>query len=209
MVELASGKGAFALHLARKFGCRVDCFEVNPEFVDYSTDRAVETDLARRVRFTCCNVESLEVQMEKYDVGVCLGALYIFREAGWRVLAKGVKNGGFLAVSDLFCKKVPPPKEVVETFFEEDEGGVVTLEDVRRWYANRGLKIVREAECSREAWLEYYDLTKAMLHALERKYKDDVERQAEIDAAFAEDRLVRKYVDEYLGYMTFIMKKTR
>ncbi len=208
VLELASGKGAFALYLTRKFGCQVDCFDSDPDFSHYASERAVELSMARRVRFSHDNVKHLNVEREAYDLGVCLGALYLFREEGWRVLMRGVQKNGYIAVSDLFCKKSPPPKDVKDVFFEEEEGGPLTLEDTRRWYMDRGMEIHREVECSRRAWLEYYDLTRSMLLALGKKYAADTERQAEIKEALKEDSLVRQHGEEYLGYMTFIMRKT-
>ncbi len=206
VLELASGKGAFGLHLARRFACRVDGFDINPEFVDYAKQRTSEQSLTARVTFTCHDVNSLSVEQAAYDLGVSLGALYIFRGAGWRILMTGVKKDGYVAVSDLFCKKDPPPKELMEVFFEE-EGEPHTLEDIRRWYIDRGMRIVREIECSRGAWLNYYDLTRMMLQLLAKKYKSDSEKQAEIQEAMIEDDLFRKYGEEYIGYMTFIMQK--
>ncbi len=78
---------------------------------------------------------------------------------------------------------------------------------MRRWYTDRGLKILCEEECSRRAWLNYYDLTKVMFQELSNKYASDTERQVEINEALREDRLVREFGEEYLGYMTFIMQR--
>lgn len=120
VLELASGKGAFALYLAKRFGSQIDCFDRDPEFVEYSTKRAHELDLTQFARFTARKAEDIVVEPEVYDLGVCLGALYIFRDAGWKALMGGVKPGGYLAISDLFCKKVPPPRGLREVFFEEE-----------------------------------------------------------------------------------------
>ncbi len=207
IIELASGKGAFALHLAKRYGCKADCFDINPEFAHYVVGRAAELGMGSRVRATCSDVKSLKVAEEAYDLGVCLGALYIFREEGWRVLMRSVKPQGYLAVSDLFCKKLPPPEEVKEIFFEEEERGTITLDDARRWYTDRGVKIIREQECSWKSWLEYYGLTQQMLAALARKYRGDEHKLAEIEEASREDKAARLYGEEYLGYNTFIMQK--
>ncbi len=206
VLELASGKGAFALYVAEKFGCRVDCYDREREFVKFSSQRARDLRLASRVKFNTSRVKEIEVEPNTYDLGVCLGALYIFRDAGWRVLWNGVKGGGYLAISDLFCKRAAPPRGLMEVFFE-DEGGALTLDEVRARYVERGLRIVREEECSWRAWLSYYDLTKKMFQTLSEKNPDDKEKQREISEAMREDRLVREYGKEYLGYMTFIMQK--
>ena len=184
VLELASGKGAFARFLAERFGCRVDGFDANPDFVGYSTRRAGEQGLSSLVDFLCDDVNSLKVEPHEYDLGVC--ALYIFREAGWRVLTEAVKPQGYLAISDIFCKKVPAPKAVMNVFFEE-EGNPLTLHDLRRWYTERGFRIFREEECTRKAWLEYYDLTRETFQALAKTHASNDAMQREIAEATKED----------------------
>jgi len=206
VIELASGKGAFARFLAERFGCRVDGFDTDPDFVEHSTGRAAEQGLGSLVNFRCQDINGLQVETRDYDLGVCLGALYIFREAGWRVLTKAVKPQGYLAISDIFCKKAPAPKVVTDVFFEE-EGQPFTLQDLRRWYAERGFNILREEECSRRAWLEYYDLTRETLQAIAKEHGPDNIVQREIAEATEEDRLVTRYGEEFIGYMAFIMRR--
>lgn len=206
-LELASGKGSFANYLAKNFGCKVEGVDINSEFVEYSNNRAKELGLYSKVRLSKADINQLKVTTNAYDLGACLGALYIFRETGWKVLMRGVKPGGSVAVSDLICKKVPAPKEVMDVFFEEP-GQPLTLEDARRWYSNRGVKIMGEVECSRRAWLDYYDLTKEMILEVSKKHPSNKELQAEVEEGLREDALVRKYGEQYLGYVTFILRKS-
>lgn len=207
VIELASGKGVFALYLAKKFGCSIDCVDRDGEFVEYSRSRACELGLTHLVKFSESRVQEFVVEPATYDLGVCLGALYIFRDAGWRVLMTGVKPRGYLAISDLYCKKFPVPRELMDIFFEE-EGEALRLEEARERYVDGGLKILREEECSRKAWLNYYDLIREMLHVLSKKYAGDAGMREEIRKELREDELVRELGDEYLGYLTFIMQKT-
>ncbi len=204
VVELASGKGAFANYLGKNFGCRVEGYDHNPEFVEYSNRRAAELRLESKVKFNETDVRRLEVARNVYDLGVCLGALYIFREDGWKVLIQGVKPGGFLAVSDLVCTNVPAPKEIMDVFFEEP-GQPLTQADSRQWYTSRGVRIIEEVACSQEAWVRYYDLTKQALDQVSKR--GGKELFAEIEEALREDRLVRQYRESFLDYITFIMQK--
>lgn len=117
VIELASGKGAFARFLAERFGCRVDGFDADADFVEYSNRKAAEQGLSSLVDFRCCDINGLKVEPHQYELGACLGALYMFREAGWKVLTEAVKAQGHLAISDMFCKKPPAPKAVMDVFF--------------------------------------------------------------------------------------------
>ncbi|HZY94292.1 MAG TPA: hypothetical protein VFE98_05440 [Candidatus Bathyarchaeia archaeon] len=70
------------------------------------------------------------------------------------------------------------------------------------------MEVLKEEECSGEAWLDYYDMTKDMLVGLRKKYFSDTKRLSEIREGLKEDGLVRKYGERYLGYVTFIMRKS-
>lgn len=58
VIELASGRGAFARFLAERFGCRVDGFDANPDFVEHSTGRAAEQRLSSLVDFRSDAIDS-------------------------------------------------------------------------------------------------------------------------------------------------------
>ncbi len=205
VIELASGKGAFALFLAEKYRCRVDGYDLNQEFVDYSKERARILGLESKVKFAKSDINQLDVATSAYDLGICLGALYIFRSSGWNVLTKAVKPEGFMAISDMVCKKASPPKELVDVFFEETDQPL-TLDDARLWYVSRGAKILREETCSLGAWFEYYDLTKNTLLQISRTRSSDREVQREVEEGLREERLFRKHGEEYIDYVTFIIE---
>jgi sarcosine/dimethylglycine N-methyltransferase len=205
VVELASGKGAFSHYLAKNYGCRLDGFDIDPEFVEYSNRRSEQLALGSKVMFTLGDVRQLRLPSSTYDLGVCLGALYIFREPGWKQLSQSVKAGGCIAVSDLICKKLPPPKGI-GVFFEEP-GEPLTLKTARDWYGTRGMRIVREVECSQQAWMEYYDLQGEMLTRISKRPDASRELLDEVEKERVEEGLVRKYREEYMSYVTFIMRK--
>ncbi len=207
VIELASGKGAFATFLARNFRCKVDCYDHNPEFVDYSKNKAEETGLGRVLTFNKSDVRKLEATPSDYDLGACLGALYMFREEGWKLLTRAVKPRGYLAVSDLVCKKVPAPKEIMKVFFEEPDQPL-TLDETRRWYISRDIKILQELVCSQKAWIDYYDLQKEMLLEISKRQDQSNEFHSEIEEELRQDRLVREYRESYMDYVTFIMQKS-
>ncbi len=109
-----------------------------------------------------------------------------------------------MAVSDLVCRKVPAPKEIMDVFFEEPSQPL-TQADSRQWYTSRGVRIIEEVACSQEAWAKYYELTKQALDQVSKR--GGKELFAEIEEALREDRLVRQYREPFLDYITFIMQK--
>ncbi len=205
VLELASGKGAFATHLAENYRYRVDGFDINPEFIEYSTNRSRQLGLDSKVKLTLGDAQQLHLPSAAYDLGACLGALYIFTEPAWQQLSQSVRTGGSVAVSDMVCRKLPPPKEI-GIFFEEP-GEPPTLETARDWYKTRGMRIVREVECSQQAWMEYYDLQGEILMQISQRPDVNRELLNEVQRERTEEGLDRKYSEEYMNYVTFIMRK--
>ena len=138
--------------------------------------------LIQNARFTLADARQLRLSSSTYDLGSCLRALYIFREPGWKQLSQSVKVGGYVAVSDLVCKKLPLPKEL--GVFFEGPGEPPTLEITRDWYSSRGMRIVREVECSQQAWMHYYDLQGDMLTQISRRPGASRELLDEVEGPF-------------------------
>ena len=69
------------------------------------------------------------------------------------------------------------------------------------------MRIVREVECSQQAWMHYYDLQDEMLTQISRRPGASRELLDEVEKERLEERLVRKYREEYMNYVTFIMRK--
>jgi hypothetical protein len=61
------------------------------EILQYSTRRTAEQGLSSLVHFRCHDINTLKVEPHACDLGVCLGGLYIFREAGWNALREAIK----------------------------------------------------------------------------------------------------------------------
>ena len=82
VIELASGKGAFANYLAKTVRCKIDGFDFNSEFVDYSNNRAKELELQSTAKFCQEDIKQLQVASNSYDLGVCLGGTLHLQRTG-------------------------------------------------------------------------------------------------------------------------------
>ena len=78
VVDVASGRGTSALHLAQRFGCRVSGIDLSQQNVDRATADAVRLGLADRVQFRVGDGECLPLAAESVDAVICECAFCAF-----------------------------------------------------------------------------------------------------------------------------------
>lgn len=103
VLDVASGKGTSAFHLAQKFGCSVIGVDFGKENVRESNERAAQLGLADKVSFIQGDAENLPFGDAEFDAIVCECAYCTFPDKPkaatefFRVL----KTGGRIGLSDL------------------------------------------------------------------------------------------------------------
>ena len=103
LVDAASGTGASALFLARRFGCRVSGFDLSRQNVERATVEAARQGLSDRVQFECGDVERLPLGDESADAIICECAFCTFpnKAGAAREFARVVRPGGRVGLSDI------------------------------------------------------------------------------------------------------------
>ena len=103
LVDAASGTGASALFLARRFGCRVSAFDLSRQNVERATAEAARQGFSDRVQFECGDVERLPLGDESVDAVICECAFCTFpdKPGAARELARVVRPGGRVGLSDI------------------------------------------------------------------------------------------------------------
>jgi ubiquinone/menaquinone biosynthesis C-methylase UbiE len=103
VLDVAAGRGAPAIHLARRFGCEVVGVELAAASVAAAGEAARAAALEGRVRFLLGDAERLPVEDACFDAVICECALCTFpdkaRAAG--EMARVLRAGGRVGVADL------------------------------------------------------------------------------------------------------------
>ncbi len=103
VLDVASGRGASPIHLARHFGCEVVGVEYSAKAVAEAAAAADTAGVANRVRFAPGDAESLPAADGDFDVVICECAFCTFpdKRAAAAEFARVLRPGGRVGLSDL------------------------------------------------------------------------------------------------------------
>lgn len=103
VVEIASGSGGPALHLARKAGCRVTGLDANPSGVATANREATRAGLAERLRFMVADAtRPLPFEDHTFDALLCIDSMNHFpnRSDSLKEWCRILKPGGRAIFTD-------------------------------------------------------------------------------------------------------------
>lgn len=111
LLDVASGRGTSAFHLAETTGCRVTGIDLSPDNVAVATAEAERRGLAQLVQFQTADAETLPFDEQAFDAIVCECAFCTFpsKAAAAREFVRVLRPGGQLALSDLTRSAALPP----------------------------------------------------------------------------------------------------
>ena len=163
-LDLACGKGAVSVGLARAFGARVTGLDLLPEFIDYARAWAAREGLGELCQFRVEDIK-LSVERERGHDCVILGAVGDVLgapEETLKKLAGTIRPGGFIVVDDAYLN---------------DSGQAVKYDNYEylpraRWleiFSDLGLRLLaeREGDETEEDERNAADLAKISLRARE------------------------------------------
>ncbi|GGK95733.1 methyltransferase domain-containing protein [Mangrovihabitans endophyticus] len=103
VLDVAAGRGATAMLLAREHGARVTGVDLSPANVDAATEAARAAGLTDEVRFRAGDAERLPVEDASVDAVVCECAFCTFpdKPTAAAELARVLRPGGRLGVTDV------------------------------------------------------------------------------------------------------------
>jgi cyclopropane-fatty-acyl-phospholipid synthase len=151
VLELGSGWGALALHMAREYGVRVRAFNVSPEQVSWARERAEKAGLASRVEFV---LDDYRNTSGRYDAFASIGMLEHvgpghYEELG-RVIERTLAPSGLGLIHTIgrsrpqplhrwiatrvFPNSHPPALSEMMRIFEPRDFAVLDVENLRRHY---------------------------------------------------------------------------
>jgi len=149
VLDVGSGKGAAAIHVAKTFGCAVVGVDCSDAMVAHATHKTLASRMSDRVSFTRGDALHLPFDDGSFDVVLseCMTTL-IDTERSVREFIRVTRRGGVVGDSDMIWK-TPPPAELVERMRVLWDGFATRGIDEWKALAERlGLADVRVADLS-------------------------------------------------------------
>jgi ubiquinone/menaquinone biosynthesis C-methylase UbiE len=157
VLEIACGRGEAACSLAGQFGCHVEAFDIDPVMIEYSRAKAEKRELKDLVSFDVKDGRDMDFGDGTYDLVLAEGGAltYIGRDEGVERCASLLKEGRYLALTDLIYLRNDVPQPVHDAY-EEGVFKYVTEIDYRDLLERNGFEIVFTAMLPQSAWDRYY-----------------------------------------------------
>lgn len=110
VLDVASGRGASAIHLAQTFGCAVEGIDYGGESVQAASAAAAAAGVAHLVRFSEGDAEHLGFQADQFDAVICECAFCTFpdKHAAAAEFARVLRPGGKVGLTDLTRRGAVP-----------------------------------------------------------------------------------------------------
>ena len=117
VLDVACGRGASALAVARSFHCRVLGVDLGREAIADASRLTKERRMDARVSFLCGDGENVPLGTESQDIVLCECSMSLFPDKGQGVseMARVLRSGGRLGVSDVTVEPGCLPDELKGT----------------------------------------------------------------------------------------------
>ncbi|MBI2888103.1 MAG: class I SAM-dependent methyltransferase [Chloroflexi bacterium] len=212
ILDVASGNGASAVYLAKRFGCAVTAVDYSGKNVTLGTNKAAAAGLRGQACFVLADGEQLPVQDSSFDAVICECAYCTFPDKAAAVaeFARVLRPGGYLGVTDVTTSGRPLP-DTLEALLAWIAclAGAQRVEEYERQFTEGGFQM--------SAMEDHSDSLKALVRELRTKLLGldllaKLGNVAGLAEALAESKQLGKYAADavesgLLGYHLFIGEK--
>lgn len=104
LLEIGSGWGAFSIHAARNYGCRVHTITISQAQFDYASKRIRESEVADKIKIEICDYRDLKGQYDKVvSVEMIEAVGDKFMDTYAATIARVLKPQGLVAIQMITC----------------------------------------------------------------------------------------------------------
>ena len=107
ILDLACGKGAVSVKLAKELGCHVDGIDIIPEFISYARQKAFEFGVSDLCSFRIEDINISVARERGYDIVImgAAGEVLGSPEEAIQKLKNTIKPNGFIIIDDAYSRE--------------------------------------------------------------------------------------------------------
>ncbi|HEY7544389.1 MAG TPA: methyltransferase domain-containing protein [Blastocatellia bacterium] len=206
ILDIGCGPGRQTLDLASLIDCEIVAVDLHPSYLAALEEKAKQAGFSGCIRAMQMDMNALDFPPASFDLIWAEGSIYIAGfENGLKQWKRLLKEGGWMAVTEVSWLRSHPPEEIKQ-FWAEAYPAIRSLEENLKIIAGCGYEIVAHFALPPSAWWDgYYCPIEQKLVAMREKYKDDREALLIMEAEQLEIDIYRKYSDFY-GYVFYVMR---
>ncbi len=207
IADIGCGSGGQTVTLAKNINGQITAIDLFPEFLDELNNKSENLGLKERIKTLEKSMDDLPFNNAEFDIIWAEGAIYnIGFENGIKKWKNYLKNGGYLAVSEISWITNSRPKEI-ENFWTQEYSEIDIASNKIKILEDNGYTLVGYFYLTQNSWIEnYYKPMEARFETfLERNNNSKLAKKV-VKENKAEIELYQKYKD-YYSYGFYIAKK--
>ncbi len=204
LLDVASGKGEAACVLAARSRCRVIGVDRHALFFDDARAKIAAEGLGGQVTIVRADGKHLPVRDGAFDAAYCIGGPSIVGlEACLGELARAVRTGGAVVVSDIVWRDPPGPLGREWRWFASMQQ--ITLDEYAATMEAAGLMVEERTVFPRTAWDVYHGPMAEVAQAA--RASGEPEQAARADQIEADIEMERRAVESFVDYAMFVARR--
>ncbi len=209
IIDIGCGSGGQTITLAENLNGQITAVDLFPEFLTELNEKSQKLGLIKKIRTLEKSMDELPFRKGEFDLIWSEGAIYnIGFENGIKKWKDYLKEGGYLAVSEITWITSSRPKEI-EEFWNEEYSEIDTAANKIKQLENNGYSLVGYFYLCQDSWIEnYYKPMQVRFETfLHRNDYSELARKVISDNQF-EIELYQKFKD-YYSYGFYIARKNK
>jgi len=165
ILDLACGKGAASVKLAKELGCHVKGIDIIPEFISYAKQKAFEFGVSDLCSFSAEDINISVARERGYDIVImgAVGEVLGSWEQTIRKLKNTIKPDGFIVIDDAYNR-------------EGISGNYLSREQWLKLFEGEGIQLIEEKPAKEDKLADINDKNNKFIinraDELKRKYPD-------------------------------------
>ena len=140
VLDLACGKGAVSIHIAKAFGCQVKGIDIMPNFIKTAQQKAIDYHVESLCYFVIEDINQSIKHEETFDIVVfgAAGSVLGNQNDTLKKLSKKVRSNGYLILDDAYANTV-------------DDSTYITKKTWLKYMHQNGFTLIEDLPCNEEA----------------------------------------------------------